>query len=71
MGKKFQRIFYMTVLVLLSVAVGVCYVQAEEQRDMRGWEENSPYNKHYDVKEYEKFRATVIGFKEEPPMEGM
>ena len=71
MGNRFRQIFYMTTLVLLSVAVGVCYVQAGEQRDMQGWEENSPYNKYYDVKEFEKMKVTVIGFREEAPMEGM
>ena len=61
-----------TVLVLsLTVAVGVWSAYAGEQRDMKGWGEGDPYNKYYDVREFEKFRAWVLGFKEESPMEGM
>jgi hypothetical protein len=44
---------------------------AVDANQMKGWEADSPYNKLYDVKEYEKFRAWVVGFKEEPPMPGM
>jgi hypothetical protein len=58
-------------LVLLSVAVGVCYVQAEEQRDMQGWGIDDPYNKLYDVREFEKIRVWVIRVKEVIPMPGM
>jgi hypothetical protein len=58
-------------LFLLSVAVGVCYVQAEEQRDMQGWGIDDPYNKLYDVREFEKIRVWVIRVKEVIPMPGM
>jgi hypothetical protein len=58
-------------LILLSVAVGVCYVQAEEQRDMQGWGIDDPYNKLYDVREFEKIRVWVIRVKEVIPMPGM
>jgi hypothetical protein len=58
-------------LMLLSVAVGVCYVQAEEQRDMQGWGIDDPYNKLYDVREFEKIRVWVIRVKEVIPMPGM
>lgn len=44
---------------------------AVEEKLMKGWEADSPYNQLYNVKEYEKFRAWVVGFKEEPPMPGM
>jgi hypothetical protein len=58
-------------LMLLSMAVGVCYVQAEEQRDMQGWGIDDPYNKLYDVREFEKIRVWVIRVKEVIPMPGM
>jgi len=58
-------------LILLSVAVGVCYVQAEEKRDMQGWGIDDPYNKLYDVREFEKIRVWVIRVKEVIPMPGM
>jgi len=71
MLSRLKRILYPALLVLLSVTVGVCFIQAEEQRDMQGWGDDDPYNQYYDVREFEKFRAWVVGFKEEPPMEDM
>ncbi len=71
MGNRFHRIVYSVVLILLSVAVGVCYVQAGEKRDMQGWGIDDPYNKLYDVREFEKIRVWVIRVKEVIPMPGM
>ena len=71
MRNRFQRKFYLLALVLISMSVGVCYVQAEEQTDMQGWGINDPYNKLYDVREFEKIRAWVIRVKEVVPMPGM
>jgi len=71
MGKKFQRIIYMTALILLPLAVGMSYVQAEEKPDMQGWGLDDPYNKLYDVREFEKIRAWVVRVKEVVPMPGM
>jgi hypothetical protein len=62
---------FLTTLVLISVTLGFSYTQAEEKRDMQGWEIDSPYNKLYDVREYEKIRAWVIRVKEVVPMPGM
>lgn len=39
--------------------------------DMKGWEIESPYNKHYKASELDQFRATVIDVLEVVPMEGM
>jgi hypothetical protein len=71
MRNKFKRIFKIAAPILLSFAFGVCYVQAEEKRDMKGWGIDDPYNKLYDVREYEKIRAWVIRVKEVVPMPGM
>ncbi len=71
MRNRFQRIVNMTALILLSFAVGVSYVPAEEKPDMQGWGIDDPYNKLYDVREYEKIRAWVIRVKEVVPMPGM
>jgi len=30
---------------------------AEDTRDMEGWGSDDPYNKHYDVRKFEKLRA--------------
>lgn len=71
MQTKFRRFLFLTTLVLISVTLGFSYTQAEEKRDMQGWEIDSPYNKLYDVREYEKIRAWVVRVKEVVPMPGM
>ncbi len=71
MQNRFQRIVKMTALILLSFAVGVSYVPAEEKPDMQGWGIDDPYNKLYDVREYEKIRGYVVRVKEVVPMPGM
>jgi hypothetical protein len=71
MRTKIKRFLWLTTLVLVSVTFGFGYTQAEEKRDMQGWEIGSPYNKLYDVREFEKIRAWVIRVKEVIPMPGM
>ena len=70
MGKHYRRV---TGLVMLIFAAGLMVgtICAAEEKNMKGWELGSPYNSNYDVKEFEYFRAWVVGFKEEPPMKGM
>ena len=68
---KIKRFLLLTMFVLVSVTFGFGYTQAEEKRDMQGWEIGSPYNKLYDVREFEKIRAYVIRVKEVIPMPGM
>jgi len=71
MQNRFQRFVSMTALILLSFAVGVSNAAAGEKPDMQGWGIDDPYNKLYDVREYEKIRASVIRVKEVVPMPGM
>ena len=71
MKNKLQQTFYLTAFILLSFVFGLINVQAEEKRDMKGWGINDPYNKLYDVREFEKVRAYVIRVKEVVPMPGM
>jgi len=71
MIKLSRRIIYLMVLIALSFMVGTSWVQADEQRDMQGWGVDDPYNKLYDVREYEKIRAWVVRVKEIVPMPGM
>ena len=66
-----RRIINLMVLIALSFMVGTSWVQADEQRDMQGWGVDDPYNKFYDVREYEKIRAWVVRVKEIVPMPGM
>ena len=62
-----------SMLLALVFAAGLLYgtVCAADEHGMQGWGINDPYNKHYDLTKYEKFRAWVVGFKTEPPMPGM
>lgn len=70
MGKQYRHIMG---LVILIFAAGLMLgtIAAAEEKNMKGWELGSEYNSLYDVKEFEYFRAWVVGFKEEPPMKGM
>ncbi len=71
MQSSLKRIVFLILLVSLSLASGISWVQAEEQRDMQGWGIDDPYNKLYDVREFEKIRAWVIRVKEVVPMPGI
>ena len=71
MQSSVKRILSIFVLVFLSLVIGVSWIQAEEERDMKGWGIDSPYNKLYDVREFEKIRAWVVRVKEVIPMPGM
>ena len=71
MQMKLKRLTTIAAIVLIFVIFGFSYTQAEEKRDMQGWEIDSPYNKLYDVREYEKIRAWVVRVKEVVPMPGM
>jgi len=46
-------------------------VDAEEKRDMGGWEKGSSYNQCYKADEMDSFKGTVVGFKEVIPFPGM
>jgi len=67
---------FMRILIILAVSfglmtTGVTYLNAAEKSEMQGWGINDPYNKHYDVAEFEKFRADVVKLTEVVPMPGM
>ena len=62
------------IALLWFVCAGLLALNAfagDEQRDMKGWGIDDPYNQYYDVKEYEKIRAWVVKLRESPPMPGM
>jgi len=69
---KLRGFLVLASLVLISVALSFSYTLAgDKPDDMQGWEIDSPYNKLYDVREYEKIRAWVVRVKEVVPMHGM
>lgn len=69
--KKHSR--YRSLLFALVLAAGMIKgtICAAGNNAMQGWGINDPYNKHYNVAKLEKFRAWVVGFKTESPMQGM
>jgi hypothetical protein len=69
--KKNLHHFIIAAMVIFAAGLLADFAGAVDEKLMKGWEVDSPYNQLYDVKEYEKFRAWVVGFKEEPPMSGM
>jgi len=66
-----KRIAFSSLLVALLLIVGFSFVQAEEKKDMQGWGIDDPYNKLYNVREFEKIRGYVVRIKEVVPMPGM
>jgi hypothetical protein len=65
------NLFIIAAMVIFAAGFIANSVGAVDEKLMKGWEEGSPYNQLYNVKEFEYFRAWVVGFKEEPPMPGM
>ena len=71
MQSSFKQTGILILLIALSLVIGISWVQAEAQRDMHGWGADDPYNKLYDVREFERIRAYVVRVKEVVPMPGM
>ena len=71
MDKRYKRMIKLVIFIFTASLILGGVSAAGEKKNMKGWEIDSPYNQNYDVKEYEKFRAWVVGFKEESPMKGM
>ena len=71
MQNKYKQVLFIAVVIAISVTLGFSSIQAQDKRDMQGWEIDSPYNQLYDVREYEKIRAWVVRLKEVVPMPGM
>ena len=63
MEKRYQRMIKRVFFIFSAILILGGVSAAGEKKDMKGWEIDSPYNQNYDVKEYEKFRAWVVGFK--------
>ena len=71
MNKHMIRLVGLMLSFAAVVVLGISPALAEEKKDMQGWGIDDPYNKHYNVKEYEKLRAWVVRVKEVIPMPGM
>lgn len=58
-------------LICIMVSLGISVIACSEERGLNGWGFEEPYNNHYDVKKFEKFKGRVIKVKEIVPMAGM
>jgi hypothetical protein len=61
------------IIVILIFAANFMVANAEDvdPKLMKGWEAGSEYNRHYDVREFEKIRCWFLRAKEVVPMPGM
>lgn len=67
---KAIRIFGL-MIILSSVIISLNEASAFDERDMGGWGVSDLYNRHYNVREFEKIRAWVKRIKTVSPMPGM
>jgi hypothetical protein len=58
-------------VISLTLLVGRAVTYAAEVTVPKGWEEGGAYDKHYNPKELDKFRAWVVAVREDTPMKGM
>jgi hypothetical protein len=69
--KKCCRHLLLGLALILSAGLTEVTICGAEEWTMQGWGINDPYNKYYDVRKFNKFRAWVVDLKSEPPMHGM
>ena len=60
----------LTLIAVMCVSIPG-FSHGEENRDMGGWEKDSPYNKHYDAAEMDSFKGVVVKIEEVVPLPGM
>ena len=71
MSRRTKWVACMALAALATVTFSIRTVCADDKRDMHGWGIDDPYNKNYDVRESDKFRAWVLKLMEVVPMPGM
>ncbi len=58
-------------LILALCVLGLAVGYAGEKSTIAGWEQDSAYNKLYDLNEWDSFKGYVVGFKKITPLPGM
>jgi hypothetical protein len=71
-----MRSYSKSLAVGLAVLLALCVLSSgvgfgEEKNGIKGWEIDSAYNKHYNLDEWDSFKATAVGFQEITPLPGM
>jgi hypothetical protein len=69
--KRCHNVLKIAVILIFAANFVVANAEDVDPELMKGWEAGSEYNKHYDVKESEYFRAFYVRAKEIIPMPGM
>ena len=68
---KHHRFLKIAVIFIFAANFMVANAADVDPKLMKGWEVGSEYNKHYDVREFEKLRVWFLRAKEVVPMPGM
>ena len=68
--KAFKTMTLAGLLALVMIMIVHTPLWAQNQ-DMHGWEADGAYNQHYDMAEFDTFKAKIVDFKEVVPMPGM
>ena len=71
MAIHFRRMLIGILSTVLLCACGSAACLAAEQKDMQGWQKDSPYNKLYDANEMDRIKGVVVKIKEVTPLPGM
>jgi hypothetical protein len=58
-------------LILVLCVLGSGIVYGGEKTGIEGWEIDSAYNKHYNLDEWDYFKAYVVGIQKITPLPGM
>ena len=67
-----RRICFLLLVFLAGLCLGQSNADgASDAGDMGGWEKGSDYNKLYDVRDMEQFKAEVVEQREIVPLQGM
>jgi len=68
-----QKKYYVKCLVIIALLsiISLGSGSADEKRNMKGWGENSPYNKLYDATEMDEFKGSVVDIIEIVPFPDM
>ncbi len=68
---KAQRVIVMMLAVVATMLMGTATGLAAGAEEKKGWGIDDPYNKLYNVRDFEKFKASVVRLTEVIPMPGM
>jgi hypothetical protein len=69
--KKHYNGLKIAVILIFAANIMVANAEDVDPKLMKGWEAGSEYNRHYDVREFEKIRCWFLRAKEVVPMPGM